>query len=211
MIKAYVKMDNNYENVLVYSTDRLDFISLEVYHENPLIDVSKLCGYKVIIGVGINELVFDEEKYKRCIEEKTRQEEIEKANEKFDELAQETVLDNASDEDAYTMRYLYPSWEVGIEYKKDNRIMYEDKFFKVLQDHTSQADWLPTEATSLYVEISDPSVEYPQWKQPTSSADAYMKGDKVTYEEVKYISLVDNNVWNPKDYPQGWEEVVDNG
>lgn len=35
----------------------------------------------------------------------------------------------------------------GIEYKTGDRFIYEDKFYKVLQDHTSQADWLPNNAT----------------------------------------------------------------
>jgi hypothetical protein len=30
-------------------------------------------------------------------------------------------------------------------------------------------------------------------------------GDKVTFEGVHYVSLIDNNTWSPADYPQGWE------
>lgn len=38
-----------------------------------------------------------------------------------------------------------------------------------------------------------------------------MKGDKVRYEGKIYESLIDNNVWKPTDYPQGWKEVEQNG
>ena len=34
-----------------------------------------------------------------------------------------------------------------------------------------------------------------------------MKGDKVRFEGKVYQSLIDNNVWSPAAYPQGWEEV----
>jgi hypothetical protein len=33
-----------------------------------------------------------------------------------------------------------------------------------------------------------------------------MIGDKVTYEDKTYISIIDNNVWSPVIY--GWEEVI---
>lgn len=35
--------------------------------------------------------------------------------------------------------------------------------------------------------------------------DAYMIGDKVTFEGTHYVSLIDNNVWSPADLPSGWE------
>ncbi|WRK54469.1 hypothetical protein SD457_05980 [Coprobacillaceae bacterium CR2/5/TPMF4] len=99
------------------------------------------------------------------------------------ELSRATVLANAADEKAYTMRYLYDEWDKnGKSYLKDDRFMYENKFYKVLQNHKSQADWTPDTASGLYVEIPDPSIEYPEWKQPTGAHDSYNIGDKVTYE-----------------------------
>ena len=86
--------------------------------------------------------------------------------------------------------------------------MYNDKFYKVLQDHTSQSDWTPDTASSLFVEISDPNIEYPEFVQPTGAHDAYAKGDKVTFEGKHYISLIEANVYSPTAYPAGWQEVV---
>ena len=106
------------------------------------------------------------------------------------------------------MRYLYPEWSGdGITYKTNDRLMHNDKFYKVLQDHTSQSDWTPDTASSLYVEIADPSNEYPEFKQPTGAHDAYAKGEKVTFEGKKYISLIDANVYSPTAYPAGWNLV----
>lgn len=68
------------------------------------------------------------------------------------------------------------------------------------------------------VEPVDPSPEpepepepeptiYPEYVQPTGSHDAYNTGDRVTYNGKAYESLIDNNVWPPDAYPQGWKEV----
>ena len=118
------------------------------------------------------------------------------------------ILNNATDEQAYIMRYLYPEWSAdSVTYNKGDRIIYLDKFYKVLQNHTSQADWTPDTASSLYVEIADPAEEWPEFKQPTGAHDAYAKDDKVTFEGKHYKSLIDANVYSPTAYPQGWELV----
>ena len=39
------------------------------------------------------------------------------------------------------------------------------------------------------------------------STSPYMKDDCCTYEESTYRSLIDNNVWSPKDSPTAWERV----
>ena len=51
--------------------------------------------------------------------------------------------------------------------------------------------------------------EYPQYVQPTGAHDAYKIGDKITYNGKKYTCKIDNCVWTPDAYPQGWEEVVE--
>ena len=51
--------------------------------------------------------------------------------------------------------------------------------------------------------------EYPSFKLPTGAHDSYKIGDKVTYNGKKYICKLDNCVWSPDTYPQGWEEVVE--
>lgn len=49
--------------------------------------------------------------------------------------------------------------------------------------------------------------EYPEYKQPTGAHDAYNAGDKITYNNKKYICKMDGCVWSPEEYPQGWEKV----
>lgn len=60
------------------------------------------------------------------------------------------------DETALTALELFAKWEVGHEYQTGDRVQYESKLYKCLQSHTSQADWIPTEAVSLWVEVAEP-------------------------------------------------------
>ena len=113
---------------------------------------------------------------------------------------------NATDEEALDNILAYPKWEVGKEYEKDFRLRYEDVLYKVLQNHTSQADWTPDTAVSLYVKVS--VEEFPEWVQPTGSHDAYNKGDKVSHNEKHWISLIDANVYEPSEsVPTLWKEI----
>ena len=107
---------------------------------------------------------------------------------------------NATDEEALDNILAYPKWEIGKAYEKDFRLRYEDVLYKVLQNHTSQSDWTPDVAVSLYVKVS--VEEFPEWVQPQGSHDAYMTGDKVTHNEQRWISKMDANVYEPGVY--GW-------
>lgn len=212
MLKAYVQTDEKFNVILAYSTIKQGATYHEVIQDNPTIDISKLCGYKLTLDDN-NEyhLVFDQDKYAKIVGEQQKEQAIKNGNEMVNKLTEQKVLTVASDEDAYAMRYLYPTWSAdSVEYKKDQRLMYNDKFYKVIKDHTSQESWTPDSASSLFVEISDPQVEYPEWKQPTMTENAYMKDSKVAFEGNKYISLIDNNVWSPATYPSAWELVKDN-
>lgn len=99
----------------------------------------------------------------------------------------------------------------SIDYKFGDYLDYEGKIYKVIQPHTSKPEWTPDVATSLYVAIPDPRVDYEEFKQPTGPFDAYMKGDTVTSNGRKYRSRIDNNVWSPEQYPAAWEEITESG
>lgn len=118
---------------------------------------------------------------------------------------------NLDDEQAVEVVELFPTWRVGTEYKIGDRVRYLDALYKVLQNHTSQADWTPDTAFSLFARVLIPDPEViPVWEQP-SAGNAYMTGDKVyfpTAEDDVYQSKIDNNVWSPADYPQGWQKLL---
>ena len=203
-MKVYVATDKN-GYILAYHTSNEFTAFEEVEQESPTIDISKLQGYKIQDG----KLIFDETQWNDYVTKIEKEQAIQTGNNKMEDLIVQNVLKSATDAEAYAMRYLYPIWSgKGVKYKKDDRFIYNDKFYKVLQEHTSQEEWKPDTASSLYVEISDPNVEYPEWKQPSHAEDAYNISDKVTYNGKKYKSLINANTWSPEAYPAGWEEIV---
>ena len=123
-----------------------------------------------------------------------------------------SLLPNLSDEQALQVPLMFPKWQANKEHVAGDRVLYLGVLYKVLQAHTSQAGWEPDITPSLFAKnliIKDDSgeqVDIPEWVQPDST-NPYMIGDKVKFEGKVYQSLIDNNVWSPSDYPQGWEEV----
>lgn len=61
-----------------------------------------------------------------------------------------------SDEDALKAIELFPEWETDQEYKKDLRLTYKNRLWKVIQTHVSQSDWAPDVAPSLFAEVEKP-------------------------------------------------------
>lgn len=98
---------------------------------------------------------------------------------------------------------LFLPWAVGVAYPVGVLRQYNDILYRCVQAHTSQEDWAPDVAFSLWVKVGDPADEYPNWSQPIGSHDTYMFGDKVSYNGQHWISVTDNNVWQPGVY--GWE------
>lgn len=136
-------------------------------------------------------------------------------NNNFDTM--HTVMTAASfvalsftDEQAIQVPDLYPEYEVNHAYKKDERFTYNGHLFKVNQNHTSAAQWVPGETgtESLYTNLEMAGDGYLVWTQPTGAHNAYNTGDIVHYPTVDdplYKSLIDGNSWSPDAYPQGWE------
>lgn len=108
------------------------------------------------------------------------------------------------DADALESVELFPQWVTGRAYAVDERLQYKNVLYRVVQAHTSQADWTPDITPALFVVVS--LDEWPEFVQPTGAHDAYKKGDKVTFEGKHYISLIDANVYSPAAYPAGWQE-----
>lgn len=108
-----------------------------------------------------------------------------------------SIRESATDEQALNSIVLYPQWKADVNYTVGQRVLYNSVLYKVLQAHTSQADWTPVNAPSLFAQILIPDENViPEWVQPDST-NPYMKGDKVTHNGITYESLIDNNVWEP--------------
>ena len=115
----------------------------------------------------------------------------------------ERLAQSVTDEEAIKYPEAFERWSGdGVKYKKDQRIRYRLELYRVLQDHTSQPDWTPGAADSLYTKIDDPAIEWPEWRQPTGAHDAYAKGAKVTHNDKHWTSDIDANTYEPGVY--GW-------
>lgn len=117
----------------------------------------------------------------------------------------EKASQSLTDEDAFGAPELFPTWKKAKKYEFGNRVQFENTLFKCIQAHTSQSDWDPKSAVSLWAEIPDPAEEWPEWKQPAGAHDAYQKGDKVSHNDKHWTSDIDANVYEPGAY--GWTEV----
>lgn len=118
---------------------------------------------------------------------------------------------NLDDEKAMEVATIYDPWKEDKAYTVGEFLTYgqnnvgDPQLYKVVQAHTSQADWKPDTTPALYVAIGLDEQGYPVWSQPTGAHDAYDKGDIVDYNGTLYQSQIDGNVYAPDAYPAGWE------
>lgn len=120
----------------------------------------------------------------------------------FVKMAENGVIDDVT---ASEHTEMFSPWTENVSYTVGALRMYDDKLYRCLQAHTSQIDWTPNVASSLWAMVGDPTEEFPAWSQPIGAHDAYMTGDKVSYGGQHWISTVDGNVWEPGIY--GWETI----
>lgn len=123
---------------------------------------------------------------------------------KIEELAR-----NLDDAEALEAPEFFPAWSgESVNYLAGERIRYGSVLYTVLQSHTSQNDWAPDVAASLFAKVLIPDPEViPFWERPDST-NPYMVGDKVIFNDRIYESIIDNNVWSPEEYPAGWVMVT---
>ena len=127
-------------------------------------------------------------------------------------LALTFFAETLSDAQAVQVPMLFDDFDGnGVAYEVGKRVLYNDILYKVIQAHTSQADWTPVAAPSLFAKVINETIDgsIPEFEQPDST-NPYMKGDKVIFNGKVYESLIDNNVYSPEAYPAGWKEVTSN-
>lgn len=116
-------------------------------------------------------------------------------------------------EKAMEVATIYDPWTTGKSYAAGEYLTYgensvgDPQLYRVMQAHTSQANWWPDALPSLYEPIGLTEQGYPVWSQPSGVHDAYNTGDVVEYNGALYRSVIDGNVYAPDVYPAGWELV----
>jgi len=115
-----------------------------------------------------------------------------------------------TDEKAMEVAAIYDPWAAGRSYSMGDFLTYgqsgvgDPQLYRVVQAHTSQADWTPDAAPALYVAIGLGESGHPVWAQPAGAHDAYQTGDIVDYNGILYQSQMDGNSYSPEVYPAGW-------
>lgn len=60
-----------------------------------------------------------------------------------------------SDAEALAVKTLYPKWVAGQSYTVGYKLLYGGELYKVIQAHTSQADWTPGAVPALFTRIDE--------------------------------------------------------
>ena len=224
----YVKLVNG---ELIEAPEKLELEDGTVLMEfNRSIDLMTQHGFKPLVDTKPNHNVdtqycifveyYDTGRYIRCrweiedielseaeLQNREAQAAMQMLNIDFQEQVQ-----TLTDEQALEVKTVFPMWVVGVKNKVGFKVRFNDILYKVLQAHTSQVDWTPDVAVSLFVQVGavnddvPPEEIIPEWVQ-SDSTNPYMKGDKVIFEGKIYESLIDNNIWSPAAYPAGWTVV----
>lgn len=95
----------------------------------------------------------------------------------------------------------------GKAYVKGILVKYEDKTYRCVNAHTSQSDWKPDVAPSLWVHLNyrDGIRVIPE---SISATAAFAKGERGWWNDILYESLADANVYTPQEYAANWKKAV---
>ena len=83
------------------------------------------------------------------------------------------------------------------------RVWDDGRLWKVIQPHTFQQNWRPEDTPALFAEVS--IAEWPPIPEVITAENAYMSGDRGTWQGQHYICNMDNCVWNPSQLSSAWE------
>lgn len=123
----------------------------------------------------------------------------------FRALAQTDVITPA---DALDNAGMFPAWadRVGMDAVVGEYLRHEDGLYRVKQAHKVEAHYPPSTATAaLYGKVTTPG-EIPDW-----TPGSWDKDIKVKHNGKTWLSMVENNTWEPGSagvYENIWKEVV---
>lgn len=126
-------------------------------------------------------------------------------------MTKQVQMLDLSDSEAMEYSDLYPEWEENTKYTINSIIKFgvdsngNTQLYRVIQEHISQNDWKPDITPTLYKAIGFTDDNIDIWTQPLGAHDAYNKNDVVFHNNKKWVSAIDNNVWEPGVY--GWNVV----
>ena len=118
-----------------------------------------------------------------------------------------TILNKAlktlTDEEAYKVKFFFDEWSYEKNYEKGDRVLYNKELYNVIQ--TPPIKLTPELHTAYYKKVNRPIELIEEWDD--TNKKIYNAGDRTRIGEHIYESLIDNNLWAPKDFPDVWELI----
>jgi hypothetical protein len=126
------------------------------------------------------------------------------------------LISELTEDELLEMVEVFPAWEPdqiiepdGTGYKWKGKswatliLKYNGILYRVLQEHTTQNDWTPDVAVSLFAEVVSPGT-IPVWVQSTCAEDAFNVGDQVQWPDggTVWQSTIDANTTEPGTLPE---------
>ena len=114
-------------------------------------------------------------------------------------LKQQINALEVDDQTAYRMREFYPAWEAGVAYAAGYKVKDNDRLWRCLQAHTSQAGWEPENTPALWEEICESHDGSLYDPIPYEGSMALVSGKYYSQDGVTYLCNRDtvNPVYNP--------------
>ena len=107
-----------------------------------------------------------------------------------------------TDAQAITVKAIYPAWSPdSVQYTVEYKVLHEDVLYKCISDHTSQEDWAPGVAPSLWAAVASGEQEgtledpIPVPDTVTTAGMEYEKGKY--YSEAGTVYLMDRQGMEP--------------
>lgn len=104
------------------------------------------------------------------------------------------MRETAEDQTAARAVELYPSWAVGLTVAVGDRLQHGGKLYKVIQAHTTQADWTPDVAVSLFEVIDVEHSGTAEDPIPWAVNMECFSGKYYTWEGVLYLCIRDSGI-----------------
>lgn len=114
-------------------------------------------------------------------------------------VRQQINMLDVDDQTALRMMEFYPAWAVDTLYGAGYKVQYKGKLYKVIAVHTSQADWTPDVAVTLFERIDEVHDGSRYDPIPYDGNMALTAGLYYTQDGVLYLCTRDtgNPVYNP--------------
>lgn len=91
------------------------------------------------------------------------------------------------DTKAITVKAIYPAWSPdSVQYEVDYKVLHEDILYKCISAHTSQADWAPGIAPSIWVAVE--TGEHAETQEDPIPVPDTVTTAGMEYEKGKYYS-----------------------